>query len=212
MILLFFSEGCSREVHLHLKLEKVKVSGVELILASGSPRRRDLLAREGVKFEVQVSGIEELAPNALEPVSLARENALMKARDIFIRNVGATVLGADTVVVVDGRTLGKPKDLVEGAEMLRLLSGRWHEVVTGVALLSRTCEEVFHETTRVRFKVLWEEEIADYHARVHVLDKAGGYAIQDGGERIIAEVEGCRDNVMGLPVERVVDELTQISK
>lgn len=156
---------------------------------------------------MQPSPVEELAPGTVEPITLARENASLKARDVFRQNRDAVVLGSDTVVVVDGRTLGKPKDLAEAAEMLRLLSGRWHEVVTGVALLDRFREEVFHETTRVRFKELSDEDIADYHARVLVLDKAGGYAIQDGGERIIAEVDGCCDNVMGLPVERVKVEL-----
>jgi septum formation protein len=109
--------------------------------------------------------------------------------------------------VIDGHTLGKPKDLAEGAAMLRSLSGRWHEVVTGVALLSKGVRKVFHESTRVRFKELSDQDITDYHAKVEVLDKAGGYAIQEGGEQIIAEVDGCRDNVMGLPVSRVQSEL-----
>ena len=185
---------------------------MNLILASGSPRRRELLAREGVSFEVQASGVEELAPNSVDPVTLARENALLKARDIFTKRADSIVLGSDTVVVIDGETLGKPKDLEEGAGMLRSLSGRWHEVVTGVALLSQEREEVFHETTRVRFKELSRDDITDYHAEVEVLDKAGGYAIQEGGERIIAEVDGCSDNVMGLPVSRVVTELKKFSK
>ncbi|MBK1832791.1 Maf family protein [Roseibacillus ishigakijimensis] len=185
---------------------------MKLVLASGSPRRRELLAREGVTFTVFPSPVEEHAPGALPPVELARANALLKARDIFAGERSAVVLGSDTVVVVDDRTLGKPRDLAQGAEMLRLLAGRWHEVVTGVALLSPQGEEVFHETTRVRFKELSDEEIADYQARVEVLDKAGGYAIQDGGERIIAEVVGCRDNVMGLPVSRVVEELQKFAQ
>lgn len=184
---------------------------MRLILASGSPRRSELLNREGLDFEVKPSPVEELAVNSCEPTELARQNALLKSRDVFNREhdhpVGRVVLGADTVVVINGRTLGKPRDLAEGAEMLRALSGRWHEVVTGVALLATDQEKVFHETTRVRFKDLSTEAIADYHAKVEVLDKAGGYAIQDGGELIIAEVDGCRDNVMGLPVSRVVTEL-----
>ena len=184
---------------------------MRLILASGSPRRRELLSREGVAFELQPSAVEELPPGKLEPESLARENSLLKARDILAKHSEkeVVVLGSDTVVVVDGQTLGKPKDLAEGARMLRLLAGRWHEVVTGFVLISKDKEEVFHETTRVRFQELSDEEIADYQEKVHVLDKAGGYAIQDGGERIIAEVVGCRDNVMGLPVGRVLTELNQ---
>lgn len=189
-----------------------KDSAMNLILASGSPRRKELLAREGVKFEVESSGVEEFPANSMEPVALARENALLKARDVFSRKSDSVVLGADTVVVIGGQTLGKPKDLVEGAEMLRLLSNNWHEVVTAVALLSENGEEVFHETTRVCFRELSESDIAAYHAEVEVLDKAGGYAIQSGGERIIAEVEGCRDNVMGLPVGRVLTELQKIKE
>ena len=180
---------------------------MKLILASGSPRRSELLTREGVEFIVQPSGVDELPANSREPVQLARENSLLKARDISAKNPEALVLGSDTVVVIDGNTLGKPKNLAEGAEMLRSLSGNWHEVVTGFALMTHDREEVFHETTRVRFKELSESDIADYHAQVQVLDKAGGYAIQDGGEQIIAEVDGCRDNVMGLPVTRVISEL-----
>lgn len=182
-----------------------------LILASASPRRSELLAREGVSFQVIPSGIEEHAAGSLPPVELARANALLKARDIAAGRRGDVVLGSDTVVVVDDRTLGKPCDLAEGAEMLRLLAGRWHEVVTAVALVTEGRESLFHETTRVRFLDLDDEQIADYQARVHVLDKAGGYAIQDGGERIIAEVDGCRDNVMGLPVSWVVSKLENFS-
>lgn len=182
-----------------------------LILASASPRRSELLAREGVRFRVVPSEIEEHAAGSLPPIELARANALLKARDIAIDRNGDLVLGSDTVVVVDERTLGKPRDLAEGAEMLRLLAGRWHEVVTAVALVTGKQELVFHETTRVRFLELTDQEIADYQARVQVLDKAGGYAIQEGGERIIAEVDGCRDNVMGLPVSRVVSELKNFS-
>ena len=185
---------------------------MNLILASASPRRSELLAREGISFEIVPSGIEELPVGSLPPVELAVENALLKARDIAASYSEALVLGSDTVVVIDGETLGKPKDLEEGAEMLRSRAGRWHEVVSGVALVAKGQEVSFYETTRVCFKPLSEEEITDYQNRVHVLDKAGGYAIQDGGERIIAEVEGCRDNVMGLPVNRVVTELKNFDR
>lgn len=160
---------------------------------------------------MQSSGVDELPPGALPPMELARENALIKAQDIFSCHPNDCVLGADTVVVIEGQTLGKPRDLAEGARMLRLLSGRWHEVVTGVALLAPEREEVFAVETRVRFRDLKESDIADYHAKVHVLDKAGGYAIQDGGERIIAEVDGCRDNVMGLPIGQVLSALENFS-
>ena len=183
-----------------------------LILASGSPRRKELLTREQVEFSVQPSSVEELLAGTMEPILLAKENALLKASEVAKSFPEICVLGADTVVVIDGVTLGKAVDLEDGAKMLRLLSGGWHEVVTGCALLMGRRKSVFHQVTRVRFRDLSEDDIANYHSQVEVLDKAGGYAIQEGGELIIAEVEGCRDNVMGLPVRRVLEEFAIISK
>ncbi|MDP0492636.1 MAG: Maf family nucleotide pyrophosphatase [Verrucomicrobiota bacterium JB023] len=184
---------------------------MKLILASGSPRRSELLSREGFDFEVIPSAAEELLGGAMEPVALSVENARRKAVLVREQTQGGVVLGADTVVVVEGETLGKPADLNEGREMLRKLSGRWHEVITGVALLAEGREKLFHEISRVRFHSLSEDAITDYHSRVQVLDKAGGYAIQEGGEMIIAELDGSRDNVMGLPVKLVQEELAQLT-
>ena len=184
---------------------------MNLILASASPRRSELLAREGVDFTVSPSGVEEYPAGTFPPRELAEKNASLKAKDQSVKNPGQWVLGSDTVVVINETTLGKPIDLDEGARMLRLLSGNWHEVVTGVSLICDDREIVFHEVTKVRFKELSDQDIANYQAQVPVLDKAGGYAIQEGGERIVAEVSGCRDNVMGLPVHRVVAELKQLT-
>lgn len=183
---------------------------MKLILASGSPRRSELLAREGIAFTIIPAEVEELKGGSLPAEELALTNASLKARDVAQSHQNDLIMGADTIVVVEGQVLGKPRDLDEGAQMLRILSGKWHEVITGVALVSGGKESLFAETTRVRFQILSEKDILDYHERVHVLDKAGGYAIQDGGDCIIAEVEGCRDNVMGLPVQRVIESLKNL--
>jgi septum formation protein len=166
-----------------------------------------LLAREGLTFIVSKPGVDKFLPGTQSARELAEANAALKARDVAAGFTENIVLGADTVVAIEDRVLGKPQDLAEGVEMLRALSGRWHEVVTGVALVLYDRCTVFSETTRVRFKSLSEDDILRYHQEVNVLDKAGGYAIQDGGDRIIEEVQGCRDNVMGLPVTRVLEKL-----
>jgi septum formation protein len=176
-----------------------------LILASASPRRRELLEALGLPFEVMAVDIPELdadsAPH-LSPAGLARENARHKAAAAAERSPGRWVLGADTVVALDGRLFGKPASLEQAREFLRALSGRTHEVITGCALLDpERREDVFHELTRVTFRALTDETIGRYLAEVHVLDKAGAYALQEHGEWILEHVEGSRANVIGLPVE-----------
>jgi septum formation protein len=176
-----------------------------LILASASPRRRELLEGMGLHFDVIAVDVPELdaasAPH-LSPVDLARENARRKAVAATERTPGRWVLGADTVVALDGRLFGKPASLEQAGEFLRALSGRTHDVITACALLdAERREEVFHEVTRVTFRILPEETIERYLAEVHVLDKAGAYALQERGEWIIECVEGSRANVIGLPAE-----------
>lgn len=178
-----------------------------LILASGSPRRRELLAKMGVSFEVLTADVAELdaksSPN-LAPLDLARENARLKARAVAgsAKAKGRWVLGADTVVALDGRIYGKPASPDEARTFLRTLGDRTHEVITGCALMAPDgAESVFHDITRVTFLPLSDEIIARYLAEVHVLDKAGAYALQERGEWIVARVEGSRSNVIGLPVE-----------
>ncbi len=176
-----------------------------LILASGSPRRHELLGGMGVPFEVVAAPTPELdgetAPQ-LTSAALAIENARLKAEAVAKLQPGRWVLGADTVVALDGRIMGKPESLEFAAVFLRTLSGRTHEVITGCALVSPAGEmDLFHETTEVTFLALTDETIARYLAAVHVLDKAGGYALQQHGDWIIAEVKGSRNNVVGLPTE-----------
>lgn len=170
-----------------------------LILASGSPRRRELLAQITDEFQVVPSSFDETAGglSACETVLLfARE----KAREVHARAGGCAVLGSDTVVAVEGRILGKPRDEGDAAGMLRLLSGRTHSVFTGVCLVTDESEDEFFTETRVTFFPLSEELIAEYVASGKPLDKAGAYGIQDGFP-LVKSFEGSYTGVIGLPVE-----------
>lgn len=173
-----------------------------IILASQSPRRRELLAQAGIAFVVRVPGIEEVRSDGESPADYVLRLAAEKAAAIEARE-GDFVLAADTTVVVDEHVLEKPHCEEDAARMLRLLSGREHVVMTGVCL--RQGERVWRgvESTRVRFAVMTEEEIHDYAHSGEPLDKAGGYAIQGLASRYIEGVEGCFFNVVGLPVGRV---------
>jgi septum formation protein len=192
-----------------------------LVLASASPRRRELLAQAGYTFTVHPAHIpEDPLPNE-DPISyvvrLAREKAeavLNGIRDqsTEISGLGSNgaplvVLGADTTVVLDSHILAKPDDAADAARMLRLLSGRTHRVITGVALAMETGTEVAAEVTAVRFLTLSDEEIAEYVATGEPLDKAGAYAIQGWAARWIPRIEGCYFNVVGLPLALVATML-----
>lgn len=181
-----------------------------LILASTSPRRRQLLAQLGVAFDLASPEVEELtADSGLEPAALAMENARRKAAAV---DTGGIVIGADTVVTIDGDCLGKPADLAEAAAMLRRLSGRTHLVITGVALRDtlQGCETSFHETTAVTFHRLDEATIGRYLQLIEPLDKAGGYAAQDHGAMIIRRLDGPLDNVVGLPLAPLAGRLSEL--
>jgi len=182
-----------------------------LILASGSPRRRELLRNAGFTFEVIPPEVAEDNPDNEAPAMLVERLALDKAEAVagrFHRQDNVVVLGADTVVVVDSTLLGKPSSPTEARQMLQRLSGRTHEVITGVALVEPETARrtVAHETTRVFFRPLEPQEMEDYVATGEPLDKAGAYAIQGGASRFVTRVEGCYFNVMGLPVA-LVDRL-----
>lgn len=180
-----------------------------LVLASASPRRRQLLADAGLDLVVDAADIDESALPGETPAAHVRRLAQAKAAAVAPRHPRQFVLGADTVVVLDGVIFGKPADLAEAAQMLRCLSGRWHEVFTGVALLRRrpAAATVWSCRTRVRFRELSDDAIRTYCACVNTLDKAGAYGIQDHGERIVAEIDGLYSNVVGLPVEEVLTVL-----
>ncbi len=180
---------------------------MQLILASNSPRRRELLAQFHLPFEVVPSRFEEIAEGLP-----ARETALAfaegKAREVFLRYPSAYVLGADTVVSLDGEILGKPADGEDAKRMLRLLSGRTHSVFTGVCLVGRgVCLKDVAET-KVSFFPLSEAFIEQYVASGSPLDKAGAYGIQDGG--LAADFQGSYTNVIGLPTETVKSFLEEV--
>lgn len=179
-----------------------------LILASSSPRRIELLRQAGVDVEVIPSPVEELHDTAMDYRHLCEVNAGRKARDVASRHRGAWVIGADTLVCLDGRPLGKPADLTEARAMLRALSGRVNQVCTGVCVIDPAGEEhVFHDVTAVEFRPLSDEIIYDYMSKVHTLDKAGAYAAQEHGDQIIAEIRGDFSNVVGLPVKKLLEYL-----
>ncbi len=180
-----------------------------LVLASASPRRRELLLTAGLTCTVEPAQVDELDDAALGLTALVLANARAKALSVAGARPGDVVLGADTLVWLDGRPLGKPADTDAARRMLGALSGRVHEVATGVHLvrLEPRVQVEFHEVTRVRFRELDAGTINEYLRRVDVLDKAGAYALQEHGEMLVESVEGSRSNVVGLPVERVTAAL-----
>jgi nucleoside triphosphate pyrophosphatase len=176
-----------------------------LVLASASPRRRELLVQAGFTFEVHPAHIpEDPLPNE-DPVAYVVRLAREKAQAVFneLNDAAATILGADTTVTLDNHILGKPEDAADGARMLRLLSGRTHRVMTGIAVVTAESAEVAAEVTGVRFLALSDEEIDAYIATGEPMDKAGAYAIQGRAARWIPRIEGCYFNVVGLPLSLV---------
>jgi septum formation protein len=182
-----------------------------LILASASPRRKELLASLGVEFEIiPAEVIEHEAPDA-DPRAMVRHNAALKADWVAARHPQSTVIGADTTVFVGQTVLNKPRDAAEARSMLRLLSGTQHTVFTGLAI-RRHADGLSLErgvASEVTFKLIDEATIELYLSRVHTLDKAGGYAIQEASELIIAGFTGSLSNIVGLPLEEMKQLLTQ---
>lgn len=175
-----------------------------VILASGSPRRRELLTMLGLDFEVVPSKAEELAPEGLSPEDTVMFLARTKGEDVAGSvSCGKTVIAADTIVYLEGRIIGKPKDAEEAKEMLRMLSGKTHEVYTGV-FVNGQCE---YERTSVTFRELTDDEIDGYIATGEPLDKAGAYGAQGLGSVFVSRIEGDFFNVMGLPVCRLSNML-----
>ncbi|MEY2498435.1 MAG: nucleoside triphosphate pyrophosphatase [Verrucomicrobiota bacterium] len=176
------------------------------ILASGSPRRRELLAEAGYEFEIVSPPIEEVSHGWLTIRELTIHNATRKALQVARASPDAVVLAADTLVTIDGDVLGKPADISEAVAMLRRLSGRAHEVWTAVcichAALSKS--QTFHEISHVEFRALTDHAIKSYFVKINPLDKAGAYAAQGHGQEIIKRIEGSYSNVVGLPMETTV--------
>ena len=170
-----------------------------VILASQSPRRRELLEKTGIPFSIIVRDTEELKKASMPPQELCLHNAAAKAEAVFREHPDSTVIGADTLVFLEGFPLGKPEDEEEARSMLRKLSGR-----TAVAIRSPLGMKNLAVLTEVTFRELTEKDIRHYMELVDVMDKAGSYAFQEHGEMIISSVRGDTDNVIGLPVRDVM--------
>jgi septum formation protein len=187
-----------------------------LVLASASPRRRELLTQAGFSFEIHPADIPEDPLQGEEPTAYVSRLAREKAQAVFneLTQAGSrtngeplTVLGADTTVTLDKVILGKPADAADATRMLRMLSGRTHQVITGVAVVTPNGMKVAAEVTSVQFLPLTDQEIADYVATGEPMDKAGAYAIQGRAARWIPRIEGCYFNVVGLPLALVTSLL-----
>jgi septum formation protein len=194
------------------KFQKDRVKQTpKIILASESPRRRELLASLGLDFDIIVSGVEEDRLEKETPEQHAIRLAIEKATSVSEQYPDAVVIGADTIVIIDNEILGKPANEKHALQMLRKLSGRTHQVITGFAILKNT-NVLVHTGIRsfVTFKVLSEEELNWYVQTVEPYDKAGAYAVQGIGAFFIKKIEGSFTNVIGLPLAEIVEALRKI--
>jgi len=184
---------------------------MKIILASKSPRRKELLKRIVPQFSIISPHCREYHVKHITPAENAKRNALRKAQAVAAQGVRGIIVGSDTLVVYQRVIIGKPKSLHEAREVLKWLSGKTHEVITGVALLNTQTkvQNIFHVSTRVKMKKWSEEQIDQYLKKVHVLDKAGSYGIQES-PRIVERISGSYTNVIGLPLERFKRELKKI--
>ncbi len=187
--------------------------GFSLILASGSPRRRHLLQQLGLTFQVKAAAVEELffLPG-MEPEWLAMENSRLKADAVAESCHTAHLLGADTIVVLDNAVLGKPRDIQHAVEMLSSLCGRWHQVITGVTLITKIAgkiqlQETFSVSSDVFLADVGRDLVEAYCRSGEPLDKAGGYAVQGAGAFMVREIRGSWTNVVGLPLFEVIDRM-----
>ena len=183
---------------------------MSLILASASPRRRELLGLFRIPFTVRVADIDETMDPGKSPIDEVARVSRLKALAVE-REKEDTVIAADTIVVCEGRVLGKPRSEAEAARMLGLLSGRDHQVMTGVTVVRGERAETFTEVTDLHFRVLSEKEIADYVATGEPMDKAGAYGIQGGAALFCSHMVGDYYNVMGLPVCRLGEVLRRVA-
>ena len=181
-----------------------------LILASESPRRRELLAKIVEKFEVRSANVEEMSAGA-DLFCVPEINAKLKAQAVAVNYPDRIVIGADTAIIFEDKFIGKPKDKADAERILLSFSGKRHSVVTGVAIVrcgNNPIDISFRDESYVAFKVVSIEDIRKYMTEVHVLDKAGAYAIQEHAELIIADFTGSLDNIVGLPTEKLKEQLS----
>ena len=184
----------------------------DIILASASPRRSELMTLAGFRFDVICADIDEIVPEKALPQEVVMSLALQKAQAVAKDHCKSAVVGSDTVVALDGKILGKPCSEKEAAEMLRSLSGRIHKVFTGVAIVCGEKVTSFFEETEVEFYPLTDQEILDYVATGEPMDKAGAYGIQGRGAVLVKRINGDYFNVMGLPISKVYRELKDCVK
>ncbi len=184
-----------------------------VILASSSPRRAELLRELGVEFSVVPSDASEVHTEQLTAIEISQLNAYRKARAVAKKFPDALVLGADTLVYLDTTLFGKPANLEDACRMLKQLQGRKHQVATGVCLihLREHRQTIFAGSTEVKFRPLDIHQIRDYLSRINPLDKAGAYAIQEHGDKIVENISGSFSNVVGLPTERLRAEFARWS-
>jgi septum formation protein len=184
-----------------------------LILASASPRRAELLQQLKLEFQIVPADAPEVFDAHLSPRELCQLNAHRKARAVAKKIPDALVLGADTLVFLGREIFAKPRNLDEAKQMLMKLQGRTHQVVTGVSLIHLRAhrEQIFAVGTDVTFRPLTDGQIRDYLAKMNPLDKAGAYAIQEHGDKIVAEISGSYSNVVGLPIEKLKEELQRLA-
>jgi len=187
---------------------------MKLILASNSPRRKELLSDITRDFSVEASTVDETNIRETRPNEFALLASELKAKDVGDKNPEAIVIGADTIVVIDGRILGKPNDINEAKKMLADLSGKVHEVMTAITLYNGASGKKSSslKTTSVKFRELSPKDIDVYLRKVDVLDKAGAYAIQEYGEVLVENIVGDRDNVIGLPTGMLRQMLSEFTR
>ncbi|MBE7092150.1 MAG: septum formation protein Maf [Clostridiales bacterium] len=178
-----------------------------LILASNSPRRKEILELMGLEFKIIPAKNETEIPNNIPIKKGVEKVAFLKAQEVFEKNKNATVIGADTVVVLEDEILGKPKNKKDAFSMLKKLSGKEHQVITGVAIISKEKIKVFFEKATVLFAELTENEINQYISTNEPMDKAGSYAVQGIGAKFVKKINGDFYTVMGLPCQRLYEEL-----
>lgn len=187
----------------------------DLILASASPRRQALLRQIGLNFDVRTSNVDENSVGIENPKEYVLTLSERKAQDVARTVENGIVIGADTIVVLEGKILGKPKDHDDAYEMLMTLSGRWHEVYTGFTLMDRPSNQIISavERTRVKFCTLAHDEIIQYIQSGAPMDKAGAYGIQDDfGAVFVEKIDGCFYNVVGFPLTRFYIVLNEFQK
>lgn len=179
----------------------------DLILASGSPRRKELMETLEFPFRVVVSDVEEVVKENLSPAAIVKDLAYQKAKAVFKNNPDSIVIGSDTVVVCDGKILGKPANKQQAKEMMMMIKGKSHKVITGLAILHNREQYLASDTSKVFFEDIDERDIEAYIETNEPYDKAGGYAIQGWAGKYISKIEGNYYTIVGLPINKVYNYL-----